>query len=279
MTQNTQAAIQYLPTAYIDSSGKFSEKKTDYTIHDVIRVTKGTLVDSLCLTCYCLRDIFTLLNLDRELCKTDRVMERLKSFPKIIVGSILTIHEDNLYGVVIKDSVPEIVGVVGCLFTSLNKQLDVNCLLLDGKDSECKGQLTVRDSRKVHYDPRTSVLITIPLGGHCFVQYGQPNQASGDTNDQPPLEQLALLVGTSFLLLNNVSLTWVKFKNKNIQESESFTVDPGKVMFMHNGGCVRKDTGFTIHGLGPRKSNYNEAYYYAMMHWGESFNQAPADVF
>ena len=80
-------------------------------------------------------------------------------------------------------------------------------------------------------------------------------------------------MGTSFLLLENVKFKWNKCKGAFQTELVSNTVQPGNALFMYSGGCVPEDGGYGINGWGTRNSNCNEAYYYALMHAGQSFKK------
>lgn len=272
-------AIRYMITAYIDTNGKYSEKTTDFAIHDVIRCVEGTINDNLPLMPYRLQNIFTLLDRDGLLRRNDHVMERLEKHQKIKSGSIIVIHDDNLYGVVIKNYIPHVIGIVRYVLTSINSAKPENCLILD--DLKClNGQPKMVKSHDVVYEPESQILITIPLGGHCFVQFHNTTDGSGDEGQQTDSEiDLVLLVGTSFLVVNDVPLKWIRYKDCYLKETYDCSLDYGKVLFMYNGGLVPEEGGhFCIHGLGPRNSNYNEAYYYALMHVGESFCKQPTPI-
>jgi len=189
--------IKYLTTAYIDECGKFSDKVTNFAVHDVIQVVEGTLAENLDLLPYRLADVFMLLSRDRVLRKNDY----LAKFPKTLAASLLVIHESNLYGVVIKDTEPQVVGVVRHLITSLNEQKKEQvCLIMNGKVGEGESDLNIVKSTDTIFDPQSQVLITVPLGAHCFVQYSAGHDGSGgeDMGDKEHESSLALLVGTAF---------------------------------------------------------------------------------
>ena len=280
-TENTRSvpAIQYLLTAYVNENGKFSEKSTNTAIHDVVRVVNGSLEDVLCLLPYREADVFTMLTFDKILRKTDLIMAQLQDRPKIHTASFVVIHEDTLFGVVIKDSVAHVIGPVRHVLSSINEDKTENCLVLGG-NSGLSNQPNLTKIFDVAYIPENHVLIVVPLGGYCFVQYAETNDSSGDEDiglaDRN--SGLVLLIGTSFLLLDQVNLKWNKYKDFHMKELALTAVGPGKFLFMYGGGCVFEDDYYVIHGCGPRTATFNEAYYYALMHLGKSFGTEPISL-
>lgn len=269
-------SIQYLVTMWVDSKGKYSPSKTDVAIHDVVRVVEGSLSDALPLLAYRNTDVFSLLTANGVLRKTEFVESKLADRPKMIFGSFVVAHEDTLYGVVVKDSVAQVVGPIRHVVTSIDQTKTENCLVL-GKAGPVSLPYLV-DSRKVVFDPESHILVVLPLGGYCFVQFSETSDESGDedTDREPNPPGLVLLMGVSFLLLENMSLKWNRFKSIEEKEMAPWSLAPGESLFMYGGGCVLEDGVYTIHGHGPRPSTYTEAYYYALMHVGSSFVQKKA---
>lgn len=264
-------AIQYITTAYIELSGKFSEYRTDHAIHDVVRVVKGTLEENLDLLAYRCADIFTLLTLDRVLHKNDIILNRLKNYPKMLTASLIVIYENNLYGVVIRDdqTMPQIVGIVSQVIVNSSEN-NQNTLLIDSICEESKLDNMLICHENLFFDFSKHILVTVPLGGHCFVQLN--DLVDDDQTEQ--YRKLALLVGTSFVALESVPLEWIRFKDCHMTQIARTQIKFGQFIFMYTGSIVANEdnSGYIIYGIGPRTSTFNEAYYYSSMHCGNHFS-------
>lgn len=263
--------IEYLLTAYLDANGFYSQVPTKLALHDVVRIVSGRLEDNLELLVYRPAEMMMLLDSERVLHNTPSNLTRCAQHAKMVNASILVIYKKKLYAVVIEHGQPaRVVGMIDQIITTYNREPTANSVLLLGSSFMSEQQESnglVVSSVDIECNPNRHIVLAIPLGGHCFVQT-KPTPVDGDFTQVG----LKLLVGVSFIFLQDSRLIW--YKCIDDKDNRKQIINPGQALFVYNGGVMLaqdETADFYFHGLGPRKSHLSETYIYSKMHCAKPF--------
>lgn len=314
-------AIQFHRTLYLDGDGRPTHNNAPNNgglrIHDVLSVPEDAAPCNLSsilplLSYHRMEEAFVCLNAQGVLRATTPTLEVLsrKRLQKnqILAACLLVAHRGQLYGVLVDEGgVAKVVGTVRQVVSSWSqggehKDLEddegdegqtESCLVLDGK----VGKVVRLGS--VTFDPAHHVLVTVPLGGHCFAQLSKGTTAATADNDHEGEEgeystPLALLIGPAHILFTTTTTTlkWNAYVDSSMKEMVCKAVPPGSTFFQSSGGwwtaqtdpsVVEKEmdsmetptttTTYLMTGLGMRKCHFQEAFFYAQMHIGQTIKQ------
>ena len=319
-------AIQFHRTLYLDGDGRpipdNAPNNGGLRIHDVLSVPEDaaaapcSLSSVLPLLSYHrMEEAFVCLNAQGVLRATTPTLEvlsrRRHQKNQSLAACLLVAHRGQLYGVQVDEGgVAKVVGTVRQVVSSWSPQggehKDLededadegqaeSCLVLDGK---VVGKVVRLGS--VTFDPAHHVLVTVPLGGHCFAQLSKGTTAATADNDNEGEEgehstPLALLIGPAHILFTTTTTTtlkWNAYVDSSMKEMACKAVPPGSTFFQSSGGwwtaqtdpsVVEKEvdsmetptttTTYLMTGLGMRKCHFQEAFFYAQMHIGQTIKQ------
>ena len=320
-------AIQFHRTLYLDGDGRPTHNNAPNNgglrIHDVLSVPEDAAPCNLSsilplLSYHRLEEAFVCLNAQGVLRATTPTLEVLSRKRSLSQGRrslaaaacLLVAHRGQLYGVQVDEGgVAKVVGTVRQVVSSWSqggehKDLEddegdegqtESCLVLDGK----VGKVVRLGS--VTFDPAHHVLVTVPLGGHCFAQLSKGTTAAADDKNEGEGEEgeystpLALLIGPAHILFTStITLKWNAYVDSSMKEMVTKAVPPGSTFFQSSGGwwtaqtdpsVVEKEvdsmetptttttTTYLMTGLGMRKCHFQEAFFYAQMHIGQTIKQ------